>query len=150
MATVILAMVITAFVMPFTAGAQNELVDARRTLSSSLAQEMVEEILSRAFPAYGDPPGPLKTRDEFSDMDDYDGYTETEGEIVGLDDLIVDDPAARGLSRHTTVTFVYLNGQDTSEDPIFLRIRVDIKYRNISICTLTRLVYGKPRGVPIP
>ena len=90
LASVILTVTITAIIAPFTAGAQNEQVDARRILAVSYAQEMLEEILAKPF---DDPDGESVAGPEvgeseralFDNMDDYHGYSEAEGAIKSFD-----------------------------------------------------------------
>jgi len=146
LAAVVLSMAITGIVMPFTAGAQNEQNDARGTLAVALGQEMMEEILAKPFrdPQGSSGPGPEpgeNTRNRFDNIDDYDGYSEFDGELVGFNGTAIDGPAAVGLSRHVTAAYVYVAGQDTSGDATFIRIKVEVKYRNQPVVTLTRLVY---------
>jgi len=149
MGVAILAMSITAITMPFTAGAQNELADARRTLATSLAQEMIEEILAKPF---NDPEGTSDVgpeadetgRGEFDNVDDYHGYIETAGNITGLDGQAIDDPVAAGLSRGITATYVYVSGQSDGEVASFILITVDVDYHDATVVSLSRLVYEKP------
>ena len=55
---------------------------------------------------------------------------------------VADDPAAEGLSRRVSTTYVFVTGQDTSEAPTFIRVIVEMSYRDQPILTLTRLVYA--------
>jgi len=145
LAAVVLAMAVTAIISPFTSGVLNDQADARRTLAVSLAQEMVEEILSKPFndpqgaSAVGPDPGE-QGRSEFDNVDDYDGYEEPAGAIVNFADKVVADPAALGLSRHVTARYVYVSGQDVAADPTFVRVIVEMRYKGESIVSLTRLV----------
>ena len=152
LAAVILAMAIMAITMPFTVGAQNEQEDARRSLAVSLAQEMMEEILSKPFE---DPDGHTYTcgpdpgepwRSKFDNIDDYDGYTEASGNITSFDGEVVTTSASLDLTRHVTATYVYVSGQDTLEDPCFIRVVVEVRYRGNPVVTLTRLVYALYEG----
>ncbi len=143
----VLAMAIAAITMPFTVGAQNELADSRRTLAVSLAQEMMEEILDKPFndPDGASSPGPEPgetNRSKFDNIDDYDKYMEPPGQIADASGVINDEPASVGLSRHVSATYVYVSGQDASEDPSFVRVTVQIYYKNQVVITLTRLVYA--------
>lgn len=146
LASGVLAMAVAAILMPFTAGAHNEQNDARATLAVALAQEMMEEVLSQPFKVdkqgevLGPEPGENK-RTKFDTIDDYHGYTELDGEIVSLDERTVSEPAVVGLSRHVAVSYVYVAGQDTGGPPTFLRVTVEVKYRNQPLVTLSRLVY---------
>lgn len=153
LAATVLAMAITAILLPFTAGARSQLVEARQTLAASLAQQLLEEILLRPFeePDDGDEdpeaPGDFgpdigeSTRDDFSAIDDYDGYTEAEGTVTGADGQVLDAAAAVGLSRHVAVAYVYVAGQDVDDDPTFLRVIVEIKHRGDPVIRLTRLIH---------
>jgi type II secretory pathway pseudopilin PulG len=141
LATVILAMAATATLMPFTAAAQAACGDARSALAVNLAQDLMEEILSRNFQ---DPDGSQQGeggRRGWDDMLDYAGYAEAEGQISSLDGSLVQDAAAVGLSRQVDVGGVYVAGQDTSQPPTFLRITVEVRYHGAAAQTVSRLVY---------
>lgn len=141
LASAILAMTVASVTMPFTAGARCEQEDARRAMSVSLANEMMEEIIAKSF---GDDDGfdTETDRDDFDDVDDYNGYTE-ETISVSTDSDNSNDPAADGLSRHVTTSYVYVSGQDTAEDPTFIRVTVEVKYKGDPVVTLTRLIYDQ-------
>ena len=147
LAATILAMAITAITAPFTAGAQNNHVQARRVLAVSLAQEMLEEILAKPFadPDGASSPGPESAeadRSQFDNIDDYHDYTESNGAIADAHGALADGPAAEGLSRSVSTTYVFVTGQDTGEAPTFIRVIVEMSYRDQPILTLTRLVYA--------
>jgi len=153
LAAVILAMAVVAITLPFTAGAQNQETEARQALAVNLAEELMEEILLRPFeePDDGDdvieaeaefgPESNELTRADFDAIDDYHGYSESPGSIPGADGAVVQDRAAAWLSRHVTVAYVYLQGQDVSEDPSVMRVVVEVRYRGDPLITLTRLVH---------
>jgi len=146
LAAVILAMAITAITMPFTAGAQSQLEDARRTLAVNLAQEMMEEILAKPFadPQGASAPGPETgelSRALFDNIDDYHGYEEPAGAVADPYGQVINDPEAVWLSRHVTATYVYVSGQDVSAEPTFLRVQVEVRYKAQPVVNLTRLVY---------
>ncbi len=149
LAIAILAMAITAVTMPFSAGAQNEQVDARRSLAVNFAQELMEEILAKPFYDPQSPdvldPGPEtgeSGRDGFDNVDDYHGYTEEPGDITGFSGAVLEGPAAYGLSRHATAEYVYVSGQDTDNPPTFIRVVVEIRYQDQPTVTLSRLIYA--------
>jgi type II secretory pathway pseudopilin PulG len=147
LAAVILAMAVTAITMPFTAAAQNEQFDARRTLAVTLAQEMMEEILTRAF---DDPDGPSSpgpepgetSRGRYDNIDDYNGLVEPSGCITSMDGKVISSPESVGLSRHVSAAYVYVSGQDTRVPPTFIRVTVTVKHKGQAIVTLIRLVYA--------
>jgi len=147
LASVILAMAITAITTPFTVSARNEQADGRRTVAAFLAGALMEEITSKPF---ADPEGTSSvgpeagesTRAAFDNIDDYDDYEETAGAIVdGLGNLAA-DPLAYDLSRHVKTTYVYVDGQDVSEPASFIRIEVEVRRGGQTIAGLTRLHYG--------
>lgn len=145
-ASVILVMAVTAITLPFTAGMQHQSDDSRRTLAVNLAQELMEEILAKPFydPGGNNTVGPEygETRFTFDNIDDYDGYTETAGHIIGADGQTVTDPAAAGLSRTVTAKYVYVAGQNQSEQPTFIRVCVEVDYKGQTLATLSRLVFA--------
>ena len=146
LATVILAITAAAVIMPFTAGARAEHVTRRRTVATSLAQEMMEEILSKPFedPQGVSLPGPEPgeaDRGDFDNTDDYNGYSEPAGNVTGLTGTPATDAGAAGLSRHVTAQYVYVNGQDTGNPPTFVRVTVEVRHLGRPIVTLGRLAY---------
>jgi len=146
LAAAVLAMTVTAIVFPFTAAAMNQATEARTTMATLLAEDLLEEILAKPF---RDPQGQAQlgpdsgesSRLLFDNIDDYDGYLEAEGNIVSSDSSTVDDPAAVGLSRSVSTTYVYVSGQDGSEPPNFIRVDVIVRYREQPLVSVTRLVH---------
>ncbi len=147
LASSLLAIGTIAIIVPFATGARNELVESRRILALNLAKEMTEEVLSRPFldPDGYSEPGPEiseTSRDLFDNVDDYHGYVEPPGTITNLEGVIIDGPAAQDLSRHVSAQYIYLSGQDVSDEPTFIRLIVTVRHKNNDIVTLTRLVYA--------
>jgi len=153
MAAAILAIAVAAVVMPFTCGVRTQDIESRQTLATSLAAELMEEIILKPFeePSDGDElPEPVSsfgpesnelTRSSFSAMDDYDGYEEKAGHILDPSGHLITDEAAVGLSRRVSVEYVYVTGQDTGEPPSFMRVVVVVCYNDMEIFKLTRLVH---------
>lgn len=142
LAAVVLAIVVGAVIIPFSAGAANTAQDARTTLAVNLAQDLMEEILAKPF---NDPDGTEvgeTGRSTWDDMDDYHGYSESEGTIAGFDGVTVDDPASLALTRSAVVQSVYVAGQGAPEPPTFLRITVKVRYRGATLVSLSRLAYA--------
>jgi type II secretory pathway pseudopilin PulG len=137
-ACVILAMVVAGITMPFAAGARSEAHDARLTLATQLAQEMIEEIMSRPF---DDPDGVDvgETRLTFDDMDDYN-IDEPDGQIRDARGEPMYDLAAAGLSRHTTCSKILLTGQPNGDTPDYVRATVEVRYRSQPLVRLVRLI----------
>lgn len=144
----LLALSITAITMPFTAAAQVEMEDGRRTIATALAREMMEEILAADFydpdgPSLPGPESDEMSRSAFDNLDDYDGYAEADGNIRGLDGTIMADPAARGLSRTVTATYGYIYGQPIGGNPTFIFIHVVVQSDGVDMVDLVRLVYDR-------
>ena len=156
LASAVLAMVVTAITIPYSAAARNDVANARLTVASGLAQELMEEILSKPYAdpdldgsgpegrAGADDVGPDTGESEralFDNIDDYNGFFEAAGSIRDARDNLVSDPAATGLSREAFAGYVHVSGQSGFEDPEFVRVTVEIKFENQPVATLTRLVY---------
>lgn len=144
-ASVVLAITIIAVTMPFAAGAQNQQEEAHRTAANFLAQELMEETLSRSFEDGGatntmGPEAGENSHTEFDSVNDYDGMDEPVGEIVDAAGQVVSDPAAVGLSRHARVRYLTVGHQQGSESK-FASIEVEIRYNGQSLLKLTRLFY---------
>ena len=145
-AIALLAMCVFALTVPANVTAATEFEDARRTIATGLATEMMEEILSKDF---DDPDGSTvrgpewneTSRSRFDNVDDYHGYTEAEGVVLDIQGNAMTDPAAAQLGRNVTVEYVYLSGQDTSEAHSFARVTVVVTQDGDELHTLTRLVY---------
>jgi Tfp pilus assembly protein PilV len=142
----VLAMTVLAVIFPFTAAAVNQDAEARIMMATTLAEEILEEILAKPFndPQGASQPGPElgeTTRASFDNIDDYDNYAEPAGNVVSSDGKTVNDPAAAGLSRSVSAKYVYVSGQDGSEAPNFVRVTVTVKYRGQTLVNLTRLAH---------
>lgn len=145
-ASTILAATVTAVSLPFTAGAQNEQDSARTTLAVALAEELMEEILSKPFndPNGVQTPGPEAgetTRALYTNTDDYHGYTEADGQIKDSNGCSCATPLATGLSRSALAEYVYLPGQSPLRSPSVIRVTVAVSYKGRAVSTLQRLVY---------
>lgn len=153
MASVILAMTVSAAIMPFTCGMRNQQIESRQTIAVSLAEDLMEEIIVKPFEEPGDgdddyelesnfgPDSGESSPASFSAIDDYDGYTEPAGQVIDPAGQVITDPAVAGISRHVTVSYVYVPGQDVTEPPNFFRIAVEVQYNGQPVVTLTRLVH---------
>ncbi len=153
MASVILSIAVAAAFMPFTAGARSQDIEGRQSLAVSLAQDLMEEILLKPFEEPNDadqlpepesrfgPDAGENSRSSYSAIDDYHGYTELPGHVIDPAGQAITDDAAAGLSRHVMVSYVYVTGQDVTEQPNFMRVVVKISYNGQPVVTLTRLVH---------
>ena len=153
LASTLLSMGASAVLLPFNIGAQSEEEDARRTYALYLGRELMEEIVAKPFddPEGSEglgPDGGETSRSLYDNVDDYDGYKDGYGktidQMVGIDDQTIDVLAVDGLSRKVVITYLYVSGQDESEDPDFVSVKVVVKYMGDSILKLRRLVH-KPQ-----
>jgi len=150
-ASAILSMAILGITVPFASGAATEADDARRTLANSLAQELMEEILTKAYDDTTTPKGlghesAETSRAMYDSVNDYDNWNENAGQIKDLSGQVIDDPAAEALSRQAHVSYVRVGGQAGTDTICFARVQVEIRYHNKTLQTLTRLVYQVPTG----
>lgn len=146
LASALLASAIVAVTLPMTVSAGNRLVETRLAMATGLAQEMMEEILAKPFddPDGASSPGPEigeSTRDQFDNIDDYDGYAEAAGSLVAWSGEPVTADAAEMLSREVAVAQVRVAGQSDSEATSFVRVTVTVRDDTRAMATLTRLVY---------
>ncbi len=147
MAITLLAVCITAITGPFVAGAQNDQEDARSALATALASEMMEEVLASD---YDDPDGASElgpesgesSRAKFDNIDDYDGYAESEWLIANQFGEVATGAAAEGLSRSVDVDYVYVSGQGGADPATFVRITVVVSHHDRPLATLVRLRYA--------
>ena len=144
LASSLLAMAVVGIIVPFVAGDQNQHDDARRTVATNLAQELMEEILTKSFCDPGPMPGAGTSRTLFKFINDYNSYTESAGHILDNCGNTVTDPGAVGLSRTVTASYVTVPGQTPVVPPIFACVTVEVDYHGNCITKLTRLVYYQP------
>jgi len=151
MASTLLAMGASAVLLPFNIGAQYEQEDARRTLALFLGRELMEEIISKPF---DDPDGVFgvgpdageSARVLFDNIDDYDGYEDgygkSVGEIVGIQNQVIDGVSIQGLHREVSVAYIHVAGQDVGDEPNFVRVEVNMGFKGDNLLTLRRLVHA--------
>jgi type II secretory pathway pseudopilin PulG len=142
LAVVILGMTVTAITVPFTAGAQEAVEDARQNLCVSLAQDLVEEIMSKNFADTDGAADDTKGRWFWDDMSDYNGYTEAAGNIHTADKTLVNDPLAAKLSRIATVVPYPIPPGTGAPTGQFLKVTVEVRNNGNTVLILTRLAYN--------
>ena len=148
LASSILAMAILALTLPFTAAAQNQRADGQITFAAALAQELVDEILTKPFydpQGGGLTPGPEpgeSGRNLFDNIDDYHGYSESDGNVTNAAGEVCTDALATGLSRSATAEYVRVAGQSDTDPPTFISVTVTVNYHSDPVVSLSRLVYA--------
>ena len=159
----VMAVAVPTILTPFAAGMENDAEDARQAIATTLAAEMMDEVLSKPF---SDPEGESElgpeddesSRQAFDNMDDYDGFKEPVGTIADAFGTIMTEPQAMALSRKVEVDYVYVNGQLMSEDPSFARVTVSVLKDEVAIMSLVSIRYdlgttpapGAPSAPTIP
>jgi prepilin-type N-terminal cleavage/methylation domain-containing protein len=140
LASVILAASVSAVLIPYSAGARNDAYSAEKALATSLASDLMEEIIAHPFSDPDDgsqvagPDSGEYGQASFDNVDDFHGLTEPAG-------FCTTDPRAAALSRGTEVQYVFVNGQDASEPPKVCRVTITVDHGDETLATLTRLVY---------
>jgi hypothetical protein len=151
----VLAVAVPTILTPFAAGMQNDADDAQQAVATTLAAEMMDEVLSKPFsdPEGASMVGPEKGeqgRPEFDNIDDYDDYAEAAGKIADAFGQVMSEPEAEGLSRLVETDYIYVNGQLTSEDPSFVRVTVTVLDGKEPVASLVRLCYDLPEAASVP
>lgn len=163
LASVILAGAVIGITVPFSAGARSEQEDARKTLATALAMEMIEEIMTKSWVDGGGNAGPGPEPQEkklphgqFDCVDDYDGLSEAAGQITSCKGEVLTGVAAVGLSRNVSATYVLVSEQQggsgnngngkkknaSGTTTSFLSVVVEVKYMGQPCVRLTRLLYS--------
>ena len=149
MASSILLIAVLSVTVPFASAARNERADSRQTLAVALAQEMMDEVLSKRFydsdPNSRPGPEPSETgRSLFDNYDDYDGYTEAAGNVRSFQGTPCTDGLAADLSRSVSVSYVRVPGQGASDPCTYVLIQVTIWEGPRRIVALSRLAFAYP------
>lgn len=139
LACVILTLAISAIVVPYASGAQNDESCARKAVAAGVAQQLMDEILAKPFrdPDNGQIHIGLdgeSGRANFDDIGDYGGYTQAAGTITS-------DPVAAPMSLSVSEAFVTVNGEGGGEGNLFIRVTITVMRGSETLATLTRLVY---------
>ncbi|MFP4215339.1 MAG: hypothetical protein ACLFVH_05375 [Phycisphaerae bacterium] len=145
----ILAVTVAAIITPFSTASRCEHEDARITVGSFLAKEMMEEVLSKPFedPDGDDdvvgPGGGESGRGDFDNIDDYHGWTES-SEGSGIRDIqgnACTDARVSDFVRSVTAEYIRLDEQTVFfDEPTFIRVTVTITHGGSDLVTLVRLV----------
>jgi Tfp pilus assembly protein PilV len=149
LASSILLTGVLSLTVPFAAGTGNDQASAKQTLAVALAQEMMDEILTRRFydsePNAVLGPEPNETsRAMYDSYDDYNGYTEAAGNIQTFQGVACSDPLAADLSRSVSVAYVHVPGEDPNGPCTFVLVTVKVFRGANQVVSLPRLVYFVP------
>ena len=146
-AVTILGISVTSISMLLFAGMRQNQVSDRYLLAANLAQNMMDEVLGKPFYDPDSPdnftPGPdagEDSRERLDNIDDYDGLAEAAGGLLLPDGKDMDAAHLAAFSRSTAAEYVYLPGQDSSEDPTFILVVVQVSDDSVPTIELRRLI----------
>jgi prepilin-type N-terminal cleavage/methylation domain-containing protein len=143
----VLGIAAASVLLPFISGAALRAEGVNRTLAARLASDLMEQILRLPFHDPNDETsyslGPESG--DFDNIDDYDGYTEPQGQVKDADGKLfsVNDSRYANFSRNVTCEYVYVPPQPAESDPAkceFIRITVQVDYSGKQMATIVRLV----------
>jgi prepilin-type N-terminal cleavage/methylation domain-containing protein len=146
-AVAVLGIAAASVLLPFISGAALRAEGVNRTLAARLASDLMEQILRLPFHDPNDETsyslGPESG--DFDNIDDYDGYTEPQGQVKDADGKLfsVNDSRYANFSRNVTCEYVYVPPQPAESDPAkceFIRITVQVDYSGKQMATIVRLV----------
>lgn len=147
MAVAVLGIAAASVLLPFISGAALRAEGVNRTLAARLASDLMEQILRLPFHDPNDKNsyslGPESG--DFDNIDDYDGYTEPQGQVKDADGKLFTDTDSiyKRFSRNVTCEYVYVPPQAPESDPAkceFIRITVQVDYSGKPMAAIVRLV----------
>lgn len=143
----ILGISVASISMLLFAGMRQNQVSDKYLLAANLAQNMMDEVLGKPFYDPDSPgnftPGPDAgegSRGRLDNIDDYDGLAEPAGGLLLPDEEVLDAAHLSAFSRNTAAEYVYLPGQDSSEDPTFILVVVQVFDESALTIELRRLI----------
>ena len=125
MAIVVLGIAAASLLVPFSSGARLRAEGMHRTLGAKLASHLMERIVRTPF-------------DQI--MDDYDGYTESEGQVTNAAGEVITDLNYTKFSREVSCNYVYVAQESGTTDPVFIRVTIRVNWDGENIVTINRLV----------
>jgi prepilin-type N-terminal cleavage/methylation domain-containing protein len=151
LAVVVLGIAAAGVLLPFVSGAAVRAEGTRRTLAAGLASDLMEQILRLPFhdPAggtsdYSPGPEPGETQPaNFDNIDDFHGYTESEGQVKDATGAVFTDPKYVNFSRNVTCAYVAASPQPAPSDPAeckFILVIVQVNCSGRETATIRRLV----------
>ena len=145
MAMVVLSIAVAGVLLPFSSGAAARAEGMRRTLGAKLAGHMIEEIISKPFldpdgSAYDFNPGLDTGEANFDNIDDYHGYSESEGQVKDAAGAVYTDSNYIKFSRDVSCEYVYVSQESGAGEPVFIRVTVQVRWNNREVASISRLV----------
>jgi len=148
MATVVLGIAAAGVLLPFTTGAKVRAEGMRRTLGAKLASDLMEQIISKPFHDPDGSPydynlGPDAGETMFADfdnLDDFDGYSEAQGQVKDATGTVFTGSNYTNFSRDVSCQYVYMPQESGAVVPKFIRVTVRVYYSGKEIANINRLV----------
>lgn len=125
MAVIVLGIAAASVLLPFASGAAVRSEGINRTLAARLASDLMEEIVTTPF-------------DQI--ISNYDGYSESQGQVKDASGVVFTDSNYANFSRDVSCDYVYVPQESGAESPKYIRITILIKYSGSQIAILNRLV----------
>jgi prepilin-type N-terminal cleavage/methylation domain-containing protein len=147
MAVVVLSIAAAGVLIPFSSGAAVRAEGMRRTLSAKLASNLIEQIVNEPFhdpdgSSYDYNPGPDEGEisfDQYDNIDDFDGYSESQGQVKDAAGTVFTDPFYNNFSRNVTCEYVYTPQESGTTAPKFILITVQVQYNGKQMASISRL-----------
>jgi prepilin-type N-terminal cleavage/methylation domain-containing protein len=135
MAAVVLGIAAAGVLLPFSSGAAARAEGMRRTLGAKLAGDLIEQIITKPFldpngSVYDYNPGPDAEDTSFDNIDDYHGYSETEGQVKDAAGAVYTDSNYAKFSRDVSCEYVYVPQESGAGEPVFIRVTVQVRWNN--------------------
>ena len=148
MAVMVLGIAAASVLLPFISGAAVRAEGINRTLAARLASDLMEQILRLPFhdPDGGSSVGPEPGEtgpSSFDNIDDYHGYTESQGQVKDAAGVVFTDSVYANFSRNVTCEYVYVPPQQAESDPSkceFIRVKVQVNQSGKQMAAVVRLV----------
>jgi len=127
MAIVVLGIAAAGLLVPFSSGAWLRAEGMHRTLGAKLASHLMEQIVQTPF-------------DQI--MGDYDGYTESEGQVKNAAGQVISDLNYAKFSREVSCQYVCVPQQPDKEEHQcnFILVTVTVRWDGKDIAMINRLV----------
>ena len=125
MAVAILAFAVAGVLLPFTSAQAVRAEGVRRTLAAELASDLMEKIIRTPFDRI---------------VDNFDGYSETEGQLKDAAGRTLASPNYAYFSREANCEYVYVPQEDGTKEPKFIHATVRVYYRDREMATINRLI----------
>ena len=147
MAIVVLGIAATSLLVPFSSGARLRAEGMHRTLGARLASHLMEQIITKPFldpdgSAYDFNPGPDAGDTVFDNIDDYDGYSESQGQVKNAAGEVMTDLNYAKFSREVSCQYVCVPQQPDKEEHQcnFILVTVTVRWDGKDIAMINRLV----------